>query len=77
MLKAGFVRILGRKKYQNRWTKPRGGGLTELPPETRTGHKARQGVVPMIVFLCVSIKEIVERERDLSWQKASKAILIS
>jgi len=46
-----------------------GGGLRELPPETCTGHKAHQRIDLMIIFFCVSIKEIVAKGRDFPWPR--------
>jgi hypothetical protein len=43
--------------------------LRELPPETCTGLEALQKDILMIVFFCVSIKEIVARGRDFPWPR--------
>ena len=43
--------------------------MTELPPETCTGHEALQKDILMIIFFCVSIKEIVAKGRDFPWPR--------
>ena len=43
--------------------------MSELPPETCTGHKALKKGVSMIIFFCVSIKEIVAKGRDFPWPR--------
>lgn len=46
-----------------------GGGFREQPPEYCTVLKTAQKDVPMILFLCVSLNEIVEQGRDFPWPR--------
>lgn len=46
-----------------------GGGFREQPPECCTVLKTVKKDIPMILSLCVSIKEIVELGRDFPWPK--------